>query len=545
MDLAMRIAATVGLGFWRAGCFSLVAAAAVFEMAGARLDLQAAELSDHTTVLFSGSGPCAFCHDQWGAALRDRKGNDLSIASDWRGTVMAHAFQDPFWRARLEAEVEEHAELKSFIEDKCQTCHAPMTRTQARQDGTGPLGFAAGLADPLSAEGVSCTLCHQVQDESLGRPESFSGGYQVGTRRLIFGPYDEVVAMPMRRHVGYTPQFGRHTQESELCATCHTLYTPILDDTGKVTGQFPEQTPYLEWRNSIYPKRGQTCQECHMTRVEEPIKISARPPWLGPRKPFWRHQFVGGNALMLRLLAAGDGAGAALAEPEQFGPLIAAARQQLERAAKLRVKASREKDRAVLKVEVENLAGHKFPTGYPYRRAWLHVQVIDTGGRTVFESGGVDQGRIRGLKAGYAPHYDQLTEPSQVQIYQAVMGDARGAPTWSLLQARSYVKDNRLPPRGFSNTAEGASDTRIRGQAQRDDNFNRKGSGADRVTYRIKLDGTTGPLRAEVTLLYQAIPPESVDRLLAGSGPFARAFAAAYFHADKSPETVHRVKLEL
>jgi hypothetical protein len=48
-----------------------------------------------------------------------------------------------------------------------------------------------------------------------------------------------------------------------------------------------------------------------------------------------------------------------------------------------------------------------------------------------------------------------------------------------------------------------------------------------------------------VTLLYQAIPPESVERLLAGSGRFARAFAAAYCQADKSPETVQRVKVDL
>ena len=34
-----------------------------------------------------------------------------------------------------------------------------------------------------------------------------------------------------------------------------------------------------------------------------------------------------------------------------------------------------------------NLAGHKFPTGHPYRRAWLHVRVSDPAGRVLFESG--------------------------------------------------------------------------------------------------------------------------------------------------------------
>lgn len=545
MSLAVQSAGRAGLVFLPVERFFLPALALALGLAAAPPEMRGAGLSDHTTALFSGSAPCAFCHDQGGGALRDRKGNDLSIVGDWRGTMMAHAFQDPFWRARLEAEVKEHPHLKSFIEDKCQTCHAPMARTQARHDGAGELAFSTGLADPLSVEGVSCTLCHQVQDHDLGRPASFSGGYLIGANRIIFGPYDEVVAMPMRRHVEYTPQFGRHTQESELCATCHTLYTPILDEAGRVVGQFPEQTPYLEWRNSLYPKRGQTCQECHMPRVEEPVKISARPPWLGPRKPFWRHQFVGGNTLMLRLLAAGEAPGQALAEPQQFQPLIAAARRQIQRAATLRVKGRRQGEQAVLEVEVQNLAGHKFPTGYPDRRAWLHVRVTDAEGRTVFESGGHEQGRIRGLPGGQAPHYDQITEPGQVQIYQAILGDGQGVAAGSLLQARFYLKDNRLPPRGFSNTGEGAADTRIRGGAEQDANFNRKGSGADRVTYRIDLKGTAGRLRAEVALLYQPIPPESVERLRAGSGRFARAFAESYARADKSPETVHRVKLEL
>jgi hypothetical protein len=55
-------------------------------------------------------------------------------------------------------------------------------------------------------------------------------------------------------------------------------------------------------------------------------------------------------------------------------------------------------------VLVENLAGHKLPTAYPSRRAWLHVTVRDASGRAVFESGAVrPDGSIVGNDADADP----------------------------------------------------------------------------------------------------------------------------------------------
>jgi hypothetical protein len=73
-------------------------------------------------------------------------------------------------------------------------------------------------------------------------------------------------------------------------------------------------------------------------------------------------------------------------------------------------------------VFVENLTGHKLPTAYPSRRAWLHVRVQDGNHRTVFESGGLNpDGSIQGNDndadpARFEPHDSKIENPDQVQI---------------------------------------------------------------------------------------------------------------------------------
>ena len=78
-------------------------------------------------------------------------------------------------------------------------------------------------------------------------------------------------------------------------------------------------------------------------------------------------------------------------------------------------------------VHVENLGGHKLPTAYPSRRAWLHFVVKDSNGRVVFESGALNaDGSIIGndndedpLK--FEPHYREITSSQQVEIYEPIL----------------------------------------------------------------------------------------------------------------------------
>ncbi len=119
---------------------------------------------------------------------------------------------------------------------------------------------------------------------------------------------------------------------------------------------------------------------------------------------------------MLQILADNSKRLDANANARQFGPMIEKARDQLRHAARRHVTGRRETDAAVLRMQVENLAGHKFPTRHPSRRAWLHVRVTDARERVFFESGAVDtSGVLRGVPDGLTPHHDVITRPEEVR----------------------------------------------------------------------------------------------------------------------------------
>jgi hypothetical protein len=158
-------------------------------------------------------------------------------------------------------------------------------------------------------------------------------------------------------------------------------------------------------------------------------------------------------------------------------------------------------------VKVENLTGHKFPTAYPSRRAWLHVVVTDRNGRTVFESGALNpDGSIVGNDndadaTRFEPHYSEITSPQQVEIFEPILKDAQGNVTTGLLSAVGYLKDNRILPTGFDkNSAE--RDIAVTGNAASDPNFTDKGS---LTHYAIQTRDATGPFHVEVELWYQPI----------------------------------------
>jgi hypothetical protein len=183
-----------------------------------------------------------------------------------------------------------------------------------------------------------------------------------------------------------------------------------------------------------------------------------------------------------------------------------------------------------VEVTVRNMTGHKFPTAYPSRRAWLQVTVSDRDGRLLFESGTVGRtGAIHGndndVDPGrYEAHHDVFRRPEDVQIYESILVDASGAVTTGLLRGASFVKDNRLLPRGFDKVTAG-SDTAVRGGASTDENF---AAGADRVRYLVATEGAQGPFNVDVELRYQPISFRWAHNLTSYDADEPRRFVTYY-----------------
>jgi hypothetical protein len=507
---------------------------------------------------------------------------NLSEYGEWRFSMMGLAGRDPVFFSQLNSESTLHGNIRykrdprAFVQNLCLHCHGVMGQRQLEADkGPGAMLTRDVLNDPrskygaLARDGVSCAVCHHIAPDGLEHPSSFTGNFNLGPADELDGPFKDVITYPMESAIGATPVFGSAIQNPGLCGSCHAIILPVFDRFGRQVREkgrpktFVEQATYLEWLNSRF-NRGVPCQTCHMPSEFHGDPLNPNPvlsfkianiedetfpeaPFLAPvanitmdeQKPYARHTLLGNNVFTLEMFSQFRNQ-LGLYDQDPYIPFDAAAAisgldtaisesadQASKRSASVKVVAVSIKGSTLgADVMVRNLAGHSFPSGVGFRRAFVNFQVFDSSGRELWASGDTSSdGVIVGangqplateffsrFQQSFQPHFwrgHPITRPDQVQIYEELETDPQGQLTTSFLSLDRKVKDNRLQPQGWSIKGPYADETGPAGGAVFDPDYTTvNSSGSNTISYRIPV---TAKLKraasVRATLYYQAIPP--------------------------------------
>jgi hypothetical protein len=290
----------------------------------------------------------------------------------------------------------------------------------------------------------------------------------------------------------------------------------------------PEQRTYSEWLNSQFASTGvdldkrfggdhptgimNSCQDCHMPKHFGGLCAFWDPkgPVL-PRPDIAEHSFVGANTWVL---------GAILDQYGEEQSFLTTERVQLanQRVTNFLRNASDMQTvqlGGTLKTRVINYSGHKLPTGYPEgRRMWLNVKFYDAQQQLLAERGAYNAGTA-------------VLTTNDTKVYEARLGmDAATAAATNLPAGESFhlvlnnqvLKDNRIPPIGFSNAAFQAVQAAPVNYAYADGQY------WDDTAFAIPK----GAAQAVVTLNYQTTSKEYIEFLRDAINPPHPAGQNAY-----------------
>jgi hypothetical protein len=384
--------------------------------------------------------------------------------------------------------------------------------------------------------------------------------------------------------------------------------------------QHVEQATYLEWLNSEYENelhpnnpKAKSCQDCHMAGGLTDDRNGVHVPKLQTRiaavqdttypeaenlapadqltirlrnEGYRRHNFAGLNAFLVELFRQHDDVLGVRKTDFMTGSTKDAenAIASIDRTAKqgtaeVSVTTAREgPDRLTAKVRVTNKAGHRFPSGVGFRRAFLEVAVVRPAsdgkpGQVVWTSGRTNEWGVlvgpdgeplatetfaRDPGSGdqrFQPHHEMIESERQVQIYETLIRNNKGELTTSFVRGCTVAKDNRLLPRGWKKTGPGPAlagrfleSTWPDPETLKDPHY-ADGSGTDEVTYRITLPTgvDTAGLTVRATLYYQALAPYFLMNLFktAPDGPATRRLHSLIGHSKLKGTPIEGWKLKV
>lgn len=357
----------------------------------------------------------------------------------WQGSSMAHSARDPvFWAALALAGQDQPGETVD-----CVRCHVP----NAFLSGRGNVQTQAGLlAEDL--DGIGCDLCHRMlldPDVPLGNARYSIDDTDINGSVAKAGPWSygqEAPNHPWREDLDFLPS-------AELCGVCHDVTTsrPRLQDDGTVLAAgFNEQRTYSEWANSAFARDGAdaaTCQDCHMPPVEEVAGCTAfSESGIVHETGGRRHDLAGAHTDLTYLMRQAYGSAGTDEIDDAFYDATLAAQQRISnQAVELSVDAPVEfvgsqAPTLSFTARLENLSGHKLPTGYSEGRVlWIEVEGV-LNGISIFGSGRWRDGEIEA--------------DEQVRRYEGVAQRLLDGQQNHLLLNDHWKLDTRLPPKGLA-----------------------------------------------------------------------------------------------
>jgi mono/diheme cytochrome c family protein len=343
----------------------------------------------------------------------------------WSGSMHSKAFIDPLWRAATKLFFKEATKSEEILEMKaCVKCHTPLGFRS--YSITSPGDDYDKLAE-LPAQGIFCNWCHNISEvKHIG-----DAGYEVEPGGGEDDPSTMLGPLKDASSDFHPTKFSELHTRSEFCGLCHNV--------SHAANNLPIETTYDEWRNSPYntgdPLTTVMCQDCHMRqrpgipstgkteRPDNPGKACDDGP---DRKHIWTHYFVGGNAVVTKLLGSEVNAKMAI--------------ERLQHAADLEIIKSnsyKKNELSYIQVKVINSgAGHYLPTGITeIRQMWLDVKITDASGKTILRSGALDK--------------DGNIDKNAV-VYFTQLGNAKGEPVINVALADRVLYDYRIPPKGYA-----------------------------------------------------------------------------------------------
>jgi hypothetical protein len=330
------------------------------------------------------------------------KGCHIEIYRQWQGSVMAHSWKDPIYRALLKRASEA---TDGAVDNFCIGCHSP-------------IGMVTGRIADLDVKdkripGVDCETCHSIASRTgldngaYLLHKSMDGNVKYGSRNDAESPFHETAYSEL------------HTR-SDFCAVCHNVTHPF--------NSVAIERTYDEWLDSPYSEQGVQCQDCHMSQETGEGGGIVKSALMGkPRKSIAGHYFSGGNAVLLRYFGFEDRAQRSIEMLRSAATLELVSAPDVVRGGSL----------VTVTYKVSNVgAGHKLPTGFPEgREMWLDFRAHDGNDRLIFRAGAIKDG---------------VTEPG-TKNFKVLMGDENGnIVDINVWEVARVLSDNRIPPMGYA-----------------------------------------------------------------------------------------------